>query len=356
MQDLGLSELSGHVPLAAATTLELGGPARYFTRARSEAALIRQLAWASKARVPVLILGSGSNVVISDAGFDGLVIQVRLRRVTVRHGQGHTSVTAGAGVPLDDIVRWSVDHELSGAECLAGIPGTCGAAPVQNVGAYGQDVGGIVDSVDAINMHTLEHAVFRRAQCQFRHRDSMFKRNASWVIVRVVFRFEHGFRAQVTHPEILRALGKGSASPLHVYRAVLGVRKMKSMVIDASDPNRRSVGSFFIGPSVEADAAERLIEKALSIGAARSRAEVPVYELPDGRRRFAGGWLVEAAGFRKGERRGSVGISTKHALSLVHLGGGSTCQLVSMAREIQGRVHDLFEVRMEPEPTHIGIG
>jgi len=317
------------------------------------------LRWARSRSVDVMVLGGGSNVVISDAGWGGLVIAIAQRGLTIESRADGTSVlTASAGEPWDELVALSVAQGLCGLECLSGIPGLAGATPIQNVGAYGQEVADTITSVTVLDRTTLGVEEWPAERCGFGYRDSVLKRSPDrWVVLEVRFLLRSGAPPAATYSELRDALALRTAVPsvLEVRDTVLALRRRKSMVLDPNDPNRRSAGSFFTNPVLDAEQAERVIDRVIAAGWGGRRADVPRYPQPDGRVKLAAAWLLERAGVRKGDRRGAVGVSDRHALALVHHGGGSSGELVALAREIRDRVRDRFGVALVPEPVFLGF-
>jgi len=341
-------------PLAPLTTLELGGPARALVEAGDEGDLVEALAWARREALAATLLGGGSNVVAADRGYDGLVVRVASYGLDVRaeRGDDHVLITAAAGEPWDDLVAMAVEEDLGGIECLSGIPGTVGATPIQNVGAYGQEVAESIAAVRVVDRATLAVREMAAAECGFGYRSSVFRRDPGrFAVVAVTFRLRQGVAGTVRYPELERALGRGTApaSVAAVREAVLALRRAKSMVLDADDENRRSAGSFFLNPVVGAEVA------AAAAAAGGAGAAMPRWSTSDGRVKLSAGWLVESAGFGKGTRRGAVGVSSRHALALVHHGGGSAAALVALAREIREGVLARFGVALQPEPVFIGF-
>jgi UDP-N-acetylmuramate dehydrogenase len=333
------------VPLAPRTTLGIGGAAREFVRATSLADLGEALATAPG---DVLIFGGGSNVVIGDAGFDGRVIQPALADVAI---DGDV-IRAGAGVVWDDLVATAIEHGLAGLECMSGIPGLVGATPMQNVGAYGQEVSDTVVRVDALYRQTREAVAFTPEQCRFGYRTSAFKGTTRWVITEVAFRLRaQPDSAPIRYPELAKALGipEGGTAPLaRVRQAVIALRRAKGMVVDPADPESRSAGSFFTNPLVDGVTLAALDAR---FGATMPR--WPQSGGPIGMTKLSAAWLIERAGFAKGYTVGNVGISRKHALALVNRGGATASELLGLARDIQARVHTSLGVHLEPEPVII---
>lgn len=331
-------------PLFPHTTLRLGGPAIHLTEAKTSEEVIAGVREAARDEQPLLLLGGGSNVVIADAGFPGTALLVRSVGFSVaRLADEHVLVQVEAGQPWDEFVAATVEQGWSGVECLSGIPGAAGATPIQNVGAYGQDVSETVVSVSVYDRDEGAVAEFSNADCRFEYRNSRFKRTDRWVVLSVTFRLRvDPLSAPIAYAELAAALGVrlGGRVPLKVAReGVLGLRRRKGMVLDPADPDTRSVGSFFMNPVLSSDGYS-------SIGA-----EAPAWPGPQQTMKVSAAWLIEQAGFTKGYRRGPVAISSKHTLALTHPGGGTTADLLALAAEIRDGVHDRFGVLLHPEPV-----
>lgn len=340
-------EIQCDVPLAPLTTLELGGPAKHFIRVQDEATLIEALRWAAAEGFSVAILGGGSNLIVPDEGYAGLVVHMRIAELEFgKDGMVH----AAAGVPWEALVDGAVSRGWAGLECLSGIPGLTGATPIQNVGAYGQEVAEVIESVRVLRRDTLQLEDLGPKQCAFGYRDSLFKREPHrFIVCAVRFVLRPDGRGTTRYAELEQSVGI-DASLDEIRRAVLDLRRRKSMVIDPEDPNRRSAGSFFLNPIVSAECAARVVEYALRDDLVVTSADVPRYPVGDGTVKLAAGWLIEKAGIAKGTRRGAFGVSTKHALALVHHGGGTTAGLLAFAGEIRDRVRDRFGIDLEREP------
>ncbi len=338
-------------PLAARTTLGLGGPARRLLRAESLADLREALALA--ASEPVLVLGGGSNLVVRDGGFAGTVIEMAIPGVTITADSDTAVVTAAAGVEWDALVAQAVDAGLAGLESMSGIPGRVGATPMQNVGAYGQEVADTIELVRVLDRHTGEIESFEPAECGFAYRTSVFKNSTQWVVVEVRFRLRRSaISSPLRYPELARTLGvaDGEGAPItEVRRTVIELRRGKGMVVDVADPDARSAGSFFMNPIVDA-ATLAEIEERVPAGLT-----MPRFPAPTGHTKLSAGWLIERSGFAKGITRGRVGISSKHALALINRGGATTRELLGLAREIQDGVRARFGVDLVPEPVIVGF-
>lgn len=339
------------VPLAPLTTLGLGGSADHFVAARDEAMLLEALRWAQDKKLPVTMLGGGSNAVVPDEGVRGLVIQLAM--LGIRQDGG--AVEAAAGENWDAFVSHCVEQELAGVECLAGIPGLVGATPIQNVGAYGQEVSETVTRVRCIDRQSLAIVERTGAECGFAYRHSDFKENPGrYVVTHVHFRLTPGGAPARRYGELLRATSE-DASLSEVRDTIVALRRRKSMVLDDADPNSRSAGSFFTNLILDAAQADALIARCVDAGMAEG--DIPRWPDPtNGRTKFAAAWLIEKAGFVRGTRRAHVGQSSVHALALVHFGGGSTSELLAFAQEIQDAVHQRFGVYLEREPRILGAG
>jgi UDP-N-acetylmuramate dehydrogenase len=344
-----------NVPLAPLVTFELGGQARFFCEARAEDEILAALAWATAAGVSATVLGGGSNLIVPDTGVDGLVVRVASRGIAFRPDGDRVLCTVAAGEPWDGVVAAAVTRDLAGLECLSGIPGRAGGTPIQNVGAYGQEVADTIASVRAFDRRRGALVELGPAACAFAYRHSAFKDDAqAHVVLGVTFALWPGGAPTVRYPELAKALAGATPALADVRAAVLALRRRKSMVIDAADPNRRSAGSFFTNPIVPANVAANVVATALGAGLVADAAEVPRFAAPDGHVKLAAGWLVERAGIAKGLRHGPVGVSSNHALALVHHGGGSTTALLALARHVRAAVHDRFGVWLCPEPVILG--
>lgn len=332
--------------LSAYTTLRLGGPAGRLVIATNADEIVKTV----REQDQVLVLAGGSNLVISDAGFPGTVVLVRSRgrSVSAEDADGLT-LTVEAGEAWDDVVAAAVDSGWSGLECLSGVPGSAGATPIQNVGAYGQEVAETITAVRAYDRVTDEVVTLGAAECGFAYRTSIFKHNERWVVLSVDFRLARSPEsAPIRYAELARALDVplGARAPLaEVRAAVLALRAGKGMVLDPEDPDTYSVGSFFTNPVLSAAAFEAL--------SARAGAP-PAWPGPDGVVKVSAAWLIERAGFTKGYAGRGVSISSKHTLALTNRGTGTTSALLDLAREIRDGVHDRFGVTLQPEPVLVG--
>ena len=342
------------VPLADHTTFALGGPARFFAAVHDDGELQAALAFAREGAIPLFVLGGGSNLVVSDRGFDGLVVHMRTTGITRRDDGPRARWTVAAGEPWDAFVERTVAQGFSGLECLSGIPGSVGATPIQNVGAYGQEVAQTIVAVRTLHRVTGELVERAPEDCAFRYRHSIFKDSATdEIVTRVTFALERA-APRVRYGELERALAGTTPDVALVRAKVLELRRGKSMVLDAHDENRRSAGSFFTNPIVAPAVADEVVRRALDLGIATDAREVPRF--PEGDRvKLSAAWLIERSGMSKGTRRGAFGISSRHSLALVHHGGGSAEGLLVLAREIASAVRERFDVHLTPEPVLLGF-
>lgn len=344
-------QLEENVPLAPLTTIGIGGPARFFFRATTVDELREALRWARDNDQRVFILGGGSNLLISDAGFDGLVIQVDLRGITVESEDAESvMVKAAAGEPWDPFVAYTVEQGWAGVECLSGIPGSTGATPIQNVGAYGQDVSETIVRVETFDRNLNVAVWFTNWECRFGYRSSLFKNyeRDRYVVLSVTFRLRRNGKATVKYPELQKFVDERGVSLddlQGVREAVIAIRKRKGMVLDANDPDTRSDGSFFMNPVLTAAQYEEF---------ARRAPEAPHYPSGD-EVKLSAAWLIEHAGFTKGFTHGNVGLSSKHSLAIVNRGDGTAAEVTELVKMIQDTVREKFGVEMHPEPNFIGF-
>ncbi|MEU1619125.1 UDP-N-acetylmuramate dehydrogenase [Streptomyces sp. NPDC005722] len=342
-------------PLAPLTTFRLGGPATRLVTATTDAEVVEAVREADAAGTPLLVIGGGSNLVIADEGFAGTALRIATRGFELNG----TELELAAGEVWTDAVARTVEAGLAGVECLAGIPGSAGATPIQNVGAYGQEVAGTISEVIAYDRSTGETVVLDNAACAFSYRHSRFKADpARYVVLRVRFRLEDadGMSGPLKYAEVARALGAGPGDrvPLDAAReTVLKLRSGKGMVLDPEDHDTWSAGSFFTNPVLtEAGWADFLTRVQDRLG---PDAAPPAYPAGDGRTKTSAAWLIDKAGFTKGYGTGPARISTKHTLALTNRGGATTADLLALAREVIGGVHAAFGITLVNEPVTVGV-
>jgi UDP-N-acetylmuramate dehydrogenase len=339
-------EVRSGVSLAGLTTLRLGGPARTLVEATSAAELVEAVRAADADGEPLLLLGGGSNLVVGDDGFPGRVVLIRSRGIAVEADGDTRTVTVEAGEPWDALVARAVAEGWAGLEALSGIPGLVGATPVQNVGAYGQEVADTVARVDVLDRSTGRLSGLDAAGCRFGYRDSLFKHTDRYVVLRVVFTLRASDKSgPLRYAELARAVG--DIAPLaDVRAAVLALRRGKGMVCDDADPDTWSAGSFFTNPI--------LTPGQLADFEARAGQSYPSWPAGEDRK-LSAAWLIERAGFAKGYGDGPVRISGKHTLALTNRGGGTAADLVALAHEVRDGVFARFGIELRAEPRLVGI-
>ncbi len=337
-------------PLAPRTSLELGGPAEALVEVSTVTEMAEALEWAKTSDRTVWVLGGGSNVVIADEGVEGLVLVPALRGIDVDRSGNGAVVIAAAGEAWDDVVAETLTEGLMGLECLSGIPGTVGATPIQNVGAYGVEISDVIEWVEVFDREAGTVIRLAPQQCSFGYRTSCFRQypNRS-IVTRVAFRLRADGRPVIRYAELERTVGSGGTPPdaVTVRQAVMALRRGKGMVLETGAP--RSVGSFFVNPIVDAQGLAA-VEKAAGNGNA-----VPHFPAGESLFKIPAAWLIENAGFCRGYRRDSVGLSEHHTLALVHHGEGRTRDLVALAAAIRGGVEQRFGIRLRPEPVFWGF-
>jgi UDP-N-acetylmuramate dehydrogenase len=338
-----------NVALAPLTTLGVGGPARFFTEAESEDDVREAIGFAEERDLPLFVLGGGSNLVVADAGFDGLVLKIAIRGVESWHQQEKRIFAAGAGEAWDSLVASAVEQDCAGLECLSGIPGSVGGTPVQNVGGYGQDVSKTIVEVVALDQHSCDVGTFTNEQCGFGYRTSIFNTSerGRWIILRVTYALSPNGEPLIEYADLKRYFKEWNANPTlrETREAVREIRRSKAMLLVDGDEDARSAGSFFKNPVISSADYERLA----------SGFQAPKYPAIDGHVKVPAAWLVEHAGFAKGLSRGNVGISRKHALAIVNRGGAMAADVIGLKNEIQDAVEAKFGIRLQPEPVFVGF-
>ena len=332
--------------------MRVGGPASHFVEVTSDAELIESVTEADKRDEPVLLIAGGSNLVISDAGFAGLTVRIATRGVVITPSpdSDDTLVRAAAGENWDRLVAQLVSDGYSGIETLSGIPGSVGATPVQNVGAYGSDVAGLIRAVEVYDRTTHQRQTFTGEDCAFGYRTSLFKRQPNrWLILAVTLAVtQRSESVPIRYAELAEtlAIAPGDATkPIQVRRAVLNIRRRKGMVLDIDDHDCWSAGSFFTNPVAEADLADSLPQDA------------PRWPTADGRVKLSAAWLIEQAGFSRGwalTPESPASLSKKHTLAVTNRGSATAADIIDLARAVNDGVHEKFGIALHPEPMLIG--
>jgi UDP-N-acetylmuramate dehydrogenase len=342
-----------NAPLAPLTTLGVGGLARWFVQATSEAEVADAAGWAREREIPLFVLGGGSNLLVADAGFEGLVLHVGLRGIEVEEVEGERVYRVAAGVDWDAFVARAVGENCAGIECLAGIPGTVGGTPVQNVGAYGQEVASVIERVSAFDLERREFVELTSAECGFSYRRSRFNSDdrGRFIVTRVDYRLRPGGAPTIAYPDLQRVLGERTAvegvpSLTEVAGVVRQIRRSKGMLLVEGDPDCRSAGSFFKNPVITGEQFGEI---------SKCGASPPSFPGGPGMVKVPAAWLIEQAGFCKGYALGAAGISSRHTLALVNRGGATAAEILGLAQQIVARVEEQFGIRLETEPVMLGF-
>jgi UDP-N-acetylmuramate dehydrogenase len=343
-----------NVSLAEFTTLKIGGKARFFYSAQTEDEIIEAVQFAELNRLKIFILGGGSNILIADEGFDGLVLQIALKGIsTFAKEDGKIYVTVGAGEDWDQFVVFCVKKNFAGVECLSGIPGFVGGTPVQNVGAYGQEVSETIVSVRCFDRKAKKIVELLNDQCSFTYRSSIFNTTQKnrHIVLSVTFALQPDGIPKIFYRDLQNYFRDKKPNLQETRQAVIAIRSAKSMVIDDGDENSKSVGSFFKNPIVSNEKYLDIKEKAKSFDIE----DVPNFKVDERQVKIPAAWLIEKSGFRKGYARGQAGISTNHTLAIVNRGAASAKDIIKLVREIQTRVSEVFGVLLTPEPVFVGF-
>jgi len=343
-----------NVPLAPLTTLQVGGPARYFAEAASEDDVRGAVDFARTKGLSLFVLGGGSNLLVADSGWPGLALKISIGGITQQEAGGAVIYEVGAGVDWDEFVARAVTENCAGVECLSGIPGSIGGTPVQNVGAYGQEVSETIESVRAFDLKHGKALVLPSEACGFRYRTSIFNttERRRYIISRVTYRLTPGGSPSLKYADLQKHFaGAGNPPSLaQVRTAVRQIRQSKGMLIIPGDPDCRSAGSFFKNPVLSENQFHHLSRRAESQGL-----KIPSYPALDAQRKVSAAWLVEHSGFAKGFTMGAAGISRKHALALINTGNARAADVVRLKEAIQHGVEVGWGILLEPEPVFVGF-
>jgi UDP-N-acetylmuramate dehydrogenase len=346
-----------NIPLAPLTTFRIGGPARFFLEAASIPDVEEAVTFARQNNLPLFVMGGGSNLVVADSGWPGVVLKIAIHGIDQRPGhndEGKVLFDSGAGESWDGFVSRAVVANCAGVECLSGIPGSVGATPVQNVGAYGQEVAQTIDSVEVFDLKDNQVRELCKEACGFSYRSSIFNttERGRFIILRVVYALAPGGAAYIGYADLKQHFeGRETAPNLAETReAVRHIRARKGMLIVAGDPDCQSAGSFFKNPVLSeaqhADLQQRAAAKGLHL---------PSYPALEKSRKVSAAWLVEKSGFTRGYGFGHVGISSKHALAIVNRGGATAAEVLALKDQIQQRVKEIWDVPLQPEPVMVGF-
>jgi UDP-N-acetylmuramate dehydrogenase len=346
-----------NIPLAPLTTFKVGGPARYFVEAHSEHEVSEAVAYALARKLPLFVLGGGSNLVVSDDGWPGLVLRVSLAGVEFEGDRQKMLFHASAGENWDNLVALAVSKNCGGIECLSGIPGAVGGTPVQNVGAYGQEVSEAITRVRTLEIATGAVLDLSNADCGFSYRSSIFNgtRQGEFIVLEVSYRLCRNGGPRIEYADVknfFAATNLENPTLQQVRDAVRSIRQSKAMLLVEGDQDCRSAGSFFKNPIVSAAEADRIQALAEKRVPGKS---LPRYPAANGQVKLAAAWLVEQSGFAKGYSLGPVGISHKHTLAIVNRGGATAKDILALKDEIEKKVFDAWGIRLHPEPVFVGF-
>jgi UDP-N-acetylmuramate dehydrogenase len=347
-------DIQENIALAPLTTLRVGGNAQYFACAASVEDVEAAVSFAEERSLPLFVLGGGSNVLVSDNGWPGLLLQIGILGIDHTHERQTIRLIVGAGEDWDPFVAFCVTRHLAGLECLSGIPGSVGATPVQNVGAYGQEVSQTIASVQVFDLAKKQVCEMDAADCEFSYRSSIFntRERGRCIILRVTYELVHGAAPTLRYADLQKYFAGRNEPPTlaDVRKAVLKIRASKGMLITPDDPDSRSVGSFFKNPILTAAQFDELSRRAKD-----RNLQVPNYPALSQQKKISAAWLVENSGFSKGYTKGRAGISSKHALALVNRGGASAKEILGLKDEIQQQVETAWGIKLEPEPVLVGF-
>jgi UDP-N-acetylmuramate dehydrogenase len=342
--------LQENLPLSEWTTFGIGGPARYFLNATSEQDVFDALDFAKAQHLPVFVLGGGSNLLVADRGFNGLVLRIGIKGMSWHDSQA----IVAAGEDWDGVVAACVERKLGGVECLSGIPGLAGGTPVQNVGAYGQEIADVLVQVRVMDRSSERIVDLSKEQCGFSYRTSIFNttQKERYIVLSISYALQKDATPLVKYPDLVRRFEShsGVVALSEVRKAVREIRAGKGMLIPSGsekDDDSRSAGSFFKNPILTEEQYSRIQDSA--------GVPIPRYPADDKKVKTSAAWLIDKAGFGKGFTIGRAGISTKHTLALVNRGGASAADIIRLGRAIRSRVEDKFGVRLVPEPVFLGF-
>lgn len=347
-----------NVPLAPLTTIKIGGKARFFVRATEEEEVIEAFNFAKKNEFKIFILGGGSNILVSDKGFDGLVLQIALKGISFhKKKENIVSVKVGAGEDWDEFVNLCVEKNFAGIECLSGIPGFVGGTPIQNVGAYGQEVSETITSVRVFDRKSGELLEFSNSDCCFQYRQSIFNTSEKdrFIVLSVNYSLIENGDPKIVYKDLQNFFGDRKPTLSETRKAVLQIRASKSMVINENDPNSRSIGSFFKNPVVSTEEFEKIKNSIIKKEIVRKEEEIPLFKVDEKNVKIPAAWLIEKSGFTKGFVSGEVGISENHTLAIINRGTASAEDILGLKEKIQKLVETKFGISLQPEPIFVGF-
>ncbi len=346
-----------NIPLAPLTTIKVGGPARYFVEAKDVAEAQKAVSFARSRDLPLLVLGGGSNLIVADAGWPGVVLKIAIQgidQLDQPNEKGNILFQVGAGESWDKFVSQAVMARCAGVECLSSIPGSAGGTPVQNVGAYGQEVSETISSLQVLDLKDSQVRELCPEACGFGYRSSVFNttERGRFIILRVTYSLKPGGSPHLAYADLKRHFQGRETPPdlAETREAVRHIRAIKGMLLVPGDPDGQSAGSFFKNPVVSEEQHNDLVRRAAARGLS-----LPSYPALETRKKISAAWLVERSGFAKGFGTGPVGISSKHALAIVNRGGATAAEVLALKEQIQHRVQEIWGIRLEPEPVMVGF-
>lgn len=342
-------EIQENIQLAPLTTLKVGGAARFFVRAKTESDVVEAFRWAEENSISLFILGGGSNIVVSDKGFDGLVLQINLNGIKTNKN----IVTAQAGEDWDKFVKYCVENNLAGIECLSGIPGLVGGTPVQNVGAYGQEVSETIETVRVFDRKSKQILELTNKDCKFSYRASIFNSSEKnrFIVLAVTFKLIENAEPKIIYKDLREAFGTKKPNLLETREVVCKIRAEKAMLVRQGGLDSQSAGSFFKNPIVS----NEIFTEVSKIAKSLNIPTVPSFVVDEQSVKIPAAWLIEKSGFQKGYRKGNAGLSTKHTLALTNRGNATAEDLLDLKSEIQQKVKENFKIELHPEPVFIGF-
>lgn len=348
--------LRENVLLAPLTTLKVGGPARFFVEAGTRDEIVAALDYAASEQLSLFVLGGGSNLVVSDRGWPGLILKISLKGIDAYPESGKSVFQVAAGEDWDAFVAYAVAQNCSGIECLSGIPGATGGTPVQNVGAYGQEVSQTISSVDVLDRETGQERSLSNQECHFTYRTSIFNDSATqrFIVMSVTFQLQPGGEPRLQYADLKTYFAGWQTPPTlaQTREAVRKIRLSKAMLIVPGDDDCRSAGSFFKNPVLSESGLAALLQRAAEF---THSTNLPTYPAGDGKVKVSAAWLVERSGFSRGTTRGPVGISSRHSLAIVNRGGATAADIIALKNEIENGVYEKFGVSLKAEPVFVGF-
>ena len=351
MMNLKIEE---NVSLAEYTTLKIGGRARYFIAAKNDTEVVEAAGFARENDLQIFILGGGSNVLIADEGFDGLVLQIALKGISKNRKENNiVKLTAQAGEDWDNLVEFSVNENLQGFECLSGIPGLVGGTPVQNVGAYGQEVSETILSVKCFDRKTEQILELTNGECEFAYRTSIFNSTQKnrFIVLAVSYELKSDGEPKIVYRDLINYFGERKPTLKETRDAVLKIRGDKSMVINENDPNSKSAGSFFKNPIITNEKFALIEKRAKDFNIET----IPHFTVNEKSVKIPAAWLIEKSGFCKGFEFGQAGLSTNHTLAIINRGGATAKDVLALKDFIQAKVLEKFDIELNPEPIFVGF-